>query len=178
MGSCKGSVLDTVKKCSSLCKVAGTRDLILRVARGLQAAKSCTHAKHAERLKRHASWSTTGQKVQTGHSVSSRLELTAQWSREAKPSASSILKKLTLCIPNTHKYKYPSYLWNIESFQREYWERNPREKQDWLIHNFHIETLQIPLLSPSPLLHPWEVHYQNLFSPYPHLWEGHFVLGK
>ena len=57
-------------------------------------------------------------------------------------------------------------------------ERNPREKQDWLIHNLHIETLQIPLLSSSPLLHPWEVHYQNLFSPYPHLWEGHLVLRK
>ena len=28
-----------------------------------------------------------------------------------------------------------------------------------------IETLQIPILSSSPLLNPWEVHFQNLFSP-------------
>ena len=101
-----------------------------------------------------------------------------QSSREAKSPASSVLKNLTLRIPFSLQYKYPLYPRNVESFQREYWERNPREKQDGLIHNFYIETLQIPLLSPSPLLHPWEVHYQNLFSPYPNLWEGHLVLGK
>ena len=61
--SCKGSVWENVKKCSSLCKVARTHDWNSRVARGLQAAKSCTCAKHAEKLKYHASWSTTGQKV-------------------------------------------------------------------------------------------------------------------
>ena len=109
-----------MKKCSSFGKVTGTRDWISRIAHGLQAARSCTCAKHAEKLKRHASWSTTGQIVQTGHLVSSRLELTAQSSREAKPPASSVLEKLTLRIPNTHKYKYPSYPRNIESFQREY----------------------------------------------------------
>ena len=66
-----------MKKCSSLHKVAGTRNWILQVAHGLQAARSCTRAKHAEKLKCHASWSTIGKKVQTVHSVSSRLELTA-----------------------------------------------------------------------------------------------------
>ena len=70
----------------------------------------------------------------------------------------------------------PLYPQNVESFQREFWERNPREKQDWFIHNLHIETLQIPLLSSSPLLHHWEVHYQNLISPYPYLWEGCLVI--
>ena len=96
-----------MKKCSSLCKVAGTRDWILQVACGLQAARSCTSAKHAEKLKHHASWSTIGQKVQTGHSVNLRLKLATQSSYEAKPPASFVLKKLTLHIPNTHKYKYP-----------------------------------------------------------------------
>ena len=105
-----------MKKCSSLCRVAGTRDWISRVARGLQAARSCTRAKHAKKLKRYASWSTTGQKVQIVHSVSLGLELVAQSSRKAKPPASSVLEKLTLRIPNTHKYKYPSYPRNIESF--------------------------------------------------------------
>ena len=105
-----------MKKFSSLCKVAGTRDWTSRVAHGLQATRSCTRAKHVEKLKYHASWNTTRQKVQTGHSVSSRLELAAQSSREAKPPTSSILEKLTLRIPNTHKYKYPSYPQNIESF--------------------------------------------------------------
>ena len=131
-----------------------------------------------QKLKRHASWSTAGQKVQTDCSVTSRLELATQSSRESKLPANSVLKNLTLHIPFSPQYKYPLYPRNVESFQREFWERNPREKQDWLIHNLHIETLQIPLFSSSPLLHPWEVYYQNLFSPYPHLWESHLVLGK
>ena len=50
---------------------------ISRVACSLQAAISCTRAKHAEKLKHHASWRTTREKVQTGHSVSLRLELAA-----------------------------------------------------------------------------------------------------
>ena len=130
-----------------------------------------------QKLKRHASWSTTGQKVQIGRSVTSWLELTTQSSRESKLPTSFVLKDLTLLIPFSLQYKYPLYPRNVESFQREYWERNPREKQGWLIHNLHIKTLQMPLLSSFPLLHPWEVHFQKLFSPYPHLWEGNLVLG-
>ena len=158
--------------------VQRSRDSWLDLAGGSRlASRQKLHTCQAcQKLKRHISWSTTGQKIQTGHSVTSRLKLMAQSSREAKPQASSVLEKLTLRITNTHKYKYPSYPRNIKSFQREYWERNPREKQDWLIHNLHIETLQLPLLSPSPLLYPWEVHYQNIFLPYPHLWEDNFIL--
>ena len=44
---------------------------------------------------------------------------------------------------------------------REFWERNHREKQDWLIHNLIHLILQIPLLSPSPLSYPWEDHKPN-----------------
>ena len=139
--SCKGSVWESVKKCSRLCKVAGTRDLDSRVARGWQAAKWCTRVKHAEKMNSHASWSTIGQKVQSGNSVYSQLELVTQSSREAKPLANSVLKNLTLCIPFSLQYIYPSYPRNIESFQREYWERNLKEKLDWLIYNFHIENL-------------------------------------
>ena len=82
-----------MKKYLSLCKVAGTCDWTSRVARGLQAARSCTRAKDVEKLKHHGSWSTTRQKVQTGHSVSLQLELAAQSSREAMLLASSVLEK-------------------------------------------------------------------------------------
>ena len=112
-----------MRECEEILKFvqsSKTRNWTSRVACGLQTARSCTRAKHAEKLKCHTSWSTTRQKVQIGHSVSSRLELAAQSSREAKLPTSSILEKLTLRIPNTHKYKYPSYPQNIESFQREY----------------------------------------------------------
>ena len=78
-----------------------------------------------------------------------------------------------LSHPTIYRPLYPR---NGESFQREFWERNSREKQDWLIHNLHIEILQIPLFSSSPLLNPWEAYDQNLYSPYPYLWEDCLVL--
>ena len=142
--SCKGSVWESVKKCSRLCSKAGTRGWISRVARGLQAARRCTLAKHTEKLNRHAncaSYSTIGQKVQSGHSVGSQLGLATQSSHKAKSLVHSITEKLTLRIPFSLQYKYPLYPRNIESFQREFWERKPREKQDWLIHNLYIMTL-------------------------------------
>ena len=64
--------------------------------------------------------------------------------------------------------------WNVESFQREFWERNPREKQDWLIHNLHHLILQIPLLSASPLTYPWEVHFAKSLSHHIHINEEVF----
>ena len=82
-----------MKKCLSLYKVAGTHDWISRVARSLQAAKRCTRVKHAEKLNCHASCSTTGQKVQTDYSVSSRLALMTQSSREAKSPVHYVMEK-------------------------------------------------------------------------------------
>ena len=114
--SCKGSVCESVKKCSKLCSETRTRGWISWVARGLQAARRCTRVKHAEKLNRHASCSTTGQKVQYGHSVILRLGLTTQSSREAKLPIHSVMEKLTLCIPFSLQYKYLLYPRNIESF--------------------------------------------------------------
>ena len=116
----KGSVWESVKKCSSLCKVAGTRDWNSWVACGWQAARLCTQVKHAKKMNSHANWSIIRQKVQSGNSVCSQLELATQSSREAKSPANSVLKNLTLCIPFSLQYKYPLYPRNVESFQREY----------------------------------------------------------
>ena len=151
---CKDSVWESIKKCSKLCSEVGTRGWISQVARGLQATRRCTQVKHVEKLNRHATYSTTGQKFQSGHSIDSRLGLATQSSRETKSPVYSVIEKLTLCIHFSLQYKYPLYPRNIESFQREFWERNIWEKQDWLIHNLYIVTFHIPLLSPSPLLHP------------------------
>ena len=62
-----------------------------------------------QKLKCHASWSTTGQKVQTGCSITLWLELMNQSSHESKPPASSVLKNQTLHIPFSPQYKYPLY---------------------------------------------------------------------
>ena len=137
-----------------------------------------THAKHARSWRVMPTvWRvTTGQKSQTGQAICSRLELATQPSREVKSPEHPVWEKLTFHIPSHPTIYIPLYPRFWESFQKEFWERNPREKQDWLIHNLHIETLQIPLLSSSPLLNPWDAHYQNLYSPYPYLWEGYLVL--
>ena len=114
--SCKGSVWESMKKCSRLCSEAGTCGWISWLARGLQAARRCTWVKHAKKLNHHASCSTIGQKVQTGHSISSRLGLATQSSREAKSLVHSVIENLTLHIPFSLQYKYPLYPRNIESF--------------------------------------------------------------
>ena len=105
------------------CAVKQGLSWISRVACNLQAARRCTRVKHAEKLNCHASCSTTGKKVQTSHSVSSWLGLTTQSSHEAKSPVHYIMEKLTLRIPFSVQYKYPLYPQNIESFQREFWER-------------------------------------------------------
>ena len=148
----------SVKKSLEVCNSTRPCDWISRLARGWQVAKVGTRVKYAWKLKSYTSYCTIGQKSQASHSVNSQLWLATQSSREAKSPIHSVWEKLTLRIPYTHQYKYPLYPWNVESFQREFWERNPREKQDWLIHNLYLLILHIPLLSLSPLLHPWEVH--------------------
>ena len=112
-----------MRKCEEMLKIVQrNKDSRLDLAGGSRLA-SCQklHTYQAyQKLKRHASCNTTGQKVQTGRLVTSQLELATWSSREAKLPTSSILEKLTLHIPFTHKYKYPLYPQNAESFQREF----------------------------------------------------------
>ena len=65
-------------------------------SRDLQVAKGCTWVKHVEELNSHASWSTTGQKVQSGHSVSSRLGLATQSSHSQLSQAARSNRQTTL----------------------------------------------------------------------------------
>ena len=66
------------------------------------------------------SWSTIGQKVQTGRSVASRLELATQPSRETKSLDHPIWEKLTFHIPSHPTIYRPLYPRNVESFQKEF----------------------------------------------------------
>ena len=116
-----------MKKCSRLCSEPGTRGWILQVARGLQATRRCTRVKHAEKLNCHASCSTIRQKVQTGHSVSSRLGLATQSSREAKWLIHYVMEKLTLRIPFSSSINIP-YTHEILRVSRENFERKTLEK--------------------------------------------------
>ena len=69
-------------------------------------------------------------------------------------------------------YIYP-YTHDSKRASKENFERENKIDSSTI---FTQETLQIPLLSSSPLSNPWETFYQNLFSPYPFLWEGCLVL--
>ena len=110
-----------MKKCSRLCKDTETHDWESRVTYDWQAANYSTRVKRAKKMNRQASWSTTGQKVQSGRSVNSWLELETQSSREAKPPASSVLEKLaSINTPHTHEILRASR----ENFERETLEKN------------------------------------------------------
>ena len=91
-----------------------------------------------QKLKHRASYYTTWQKSQAGQVVCLRLELATQPSREVKLPKHPVWEKLTFHIPFHPTIYIPLYLRFKESFQREFWERNPREKQDWLIHNLYL----------------------------------------
>ena len=126
--SCKGSVWESVKKCSKLCTKVRTRNWISRVARDWQAARGCTRVKHAEKLNRHASCSTTGQKVQTGHSVNSPFGLVTRSSHKVRLPVHFVLKNLLFAFlshssintPSTHEILRAS----SKNFERETLEKN------------------------------------------------------
>ena len=93
-----------MKKCSRLCKDAETYSWNLWVTRNWQATKAGIRVKHAGELKSHASCCTTGQKSQASQTVSSRLELATQPSREAKSPDHPVWEKLTIHIPFSPYY--------------------------------------------------------------------------
>ena len=127
-----------MKKCLRLCKDAETHGWDSWLTYDWQAAKAGTRGKHVEEPKSHANCCTTGQKSQAGQAVSSNSRL----GPVMRPShQTTLFRKNWLFTFLSHLTMYgPLYLWNIESFQREFWERNHREKQDWFIHNLHIDS--------------------------------------
>ena len=91
-----------MRECEEMLKIVQRdKDSRLDLAGGswLASRQKLHMCQACQKLKHHASWSTTGQKVQTGRLVTSQLELTTQSSCESKPPASFVLKTLTLHIP-------------------------------------------------------------------------------
>ena len=77
-----------------------------------------------QKLKRHASWSTTGQNRTTGHSITSRLELTTQSSHEPnlfwKTWLFTFHSHSSIHTPFTHERKRAFR----DNFERENLEKN------------------------------------------------------
>ena len=142
----------------------------------LQAARRSTPAKHARRwtvMLVGALQDKTGQlAIWLSRDWISRLSQVARPSREP----ALFLKILTFHIPLSLQYIYPLYPQKTESFQREFWERNPRVKQNWFIYNLYISTSSNSstlFLSIAKILE--RLFTKTLFSPYPLLWEGYLV---
>ena len=91
-----------------------------------------------QKVNSHDSWSTTGQNRTTGHTVISWLDLATQSSRKVKSQVTPVLWILMFHILLSLQYKYPLYPQMKESFYREFWERNPKKKQDWFTYNLFI----------------------------------------
>jgi len=120
------------------------------------------------KMNSHASWSTTGQNRTTGHTVNSRLDL-ATWSSREPPL---FWKNLTFHIPLHSSINTPlTHDWKRAS--RENFERETLKKNKIVSPTIYtLESLQIPLLSSSPLSNPWEALYQTWFSPLSSLWDS------
>ena len=144
----------------------------------LQAARMMHTCQACQKLKSHASYCTTGQKSQAGLAACSRHELATQPSREVKSLEHPVWEKLTFHIPSYPTIYIPLYQRFRESFQREFWERNLREKQDWLIHNLYLRDS-----SNSSTLFLSIVKSLRGLLPKPYLtisilWESFLVFGK
>ena len=147
--SYKGSVWESVKKCSTLCSEVGTRGWIPENAHEWSMQRSWTVMPTVALQDKKSRLA-----IQLARSLDSRLSQIARPSRQFtllwKNWLFAFLSHSSINTPYTHKI--------LRASRDNFWEKNPREKQDWLIHNLYIVTFQIPQLSPSPLLHPREVH--------------------
>ena len=103
---CKGCVWESVKN-SSVCTfrevlVTGSRE---RLAIGN--SPKCHMCEACQKLKGHDSWSTIGQKGQSGLAVISRLKLATHHSSDWVARIPCFAKKMSFRIPHIPYYKYP-----------------------------------------------------------------------
>ena len=128
--SCKGSEWKSVKKCSRLCKDAETHGW---TRRWLATGKP---PKLAHVWSMQGSWrvipvvALQDQSPRLArplaHGLNSRLSPVARPSHQTTPFGKNWLFAF-LSHPTIYRLLYPR---NVESFQREFCKRNPREKQD------------------------------------------------
>ena len=121
--SYKGSVWESVKHCSSVCKEAGTHDWISRVAHGCKPPDWSTRAKHAR------SWSVAPAIHYRTKVPGWPGRLLAAWTRNSTQSRGQAAR--TPCLAKydfSHSFS-PYYIYTlIPMIQRELLERILREK--------------------------------------------------
>ena len=148
------------------------------MARCCKQPECCTRAKHARSWRVAPAVALQDKSPRLARPFSrglnSRLNLVTRSSRQNTLFGKNWLFTFLLTL----LYIYP-YTHNLERASGEnFWERNPREKQDWLIHNLYLKNSSNSSILFSPLSNPWQAYYQNLISPFPFLWERFLVFGK
>ena len=125
--SCKGSVWESVKNCSRLCKETGTRGWILRVARGCKPPEWCTRAKHAR--SRSVALAVALQDKSPRLAKPFARGLNSRLNSVARPSRQNTLfRKIWLfTFLLTLLYIYP-YIHDLERASRENFERETVEE--------------------------------------------------
>ena len=125
--SCKGSVWESVKNCSRLCKEAGTRGWISRVARGYKLPECCTRAKHARSWRVAPAIALHDKSLRLARPFACGLNL--QLNPVARSSCQNILfgKNWLFTFLLTLLYIYP-YTHDFERASRENFERETLEK--------------------------------------------------
>ena len=139
--SCKGSVWESVKNCSDCAKKQGLAAGSSRWLAACKPPECCTRAKHARswRVALAIALQDKSPKLARtfARSLNSRLNLVARSSHQNTLFGKNWLFTFLLTLLSLYIY-IPLYPWFWESFKREFWERNSREKQDWLIQNLYL----------------------------------------
>ena len=137
--SCKGSVWESVKNCSRLCKETGTRGWISQVARGCKPPEWCSCAKHTRSWRVALAVALQDKSPRLAkpfaHGLNSQLNPIARSSRQNTLFGKNWLFTFLLTL----LYIYP-YTHDLERAFRDNFERETLEKkkQDWLIHNLYL----------------------------------------
>ena len=168
-------VCERVKNCSSLCKEAGTRGWISRVACGCKPPEWCTRAKHAK------CWSVAPAVALQdksprlarlfARSLNSRLNPVTRLSRQntlfGKNWLFTFLLTLLFIYPYTHTLERVSK----ENFKRETLEKTKLTHPQSLPKRIFKFLYSLPLH--CQILE--RLFTKTFFSPYPFLWEGYLV---
>ena len=124
--SCKGSVWESVKNCSRLCKETRTRGWISRVARGCKPPEWCTRAKHARSRRVTLVVALQDKRPRLARpfacGLNSRLNPVARSNRQNTLFGKNWLFTFLLTLLYIYIPLYPRFR---ESFQREFLREKP-----------------------------------------------------
>ena len=173
--SCKGSVWESVKNCSRLCK-ARARSWISPVACGYKPPECCTRAKHVRSWRVTPAVALQEKSPKLARPFARGLNLRLNPVTRSSRQNTLFGKNWLFTFLLTLLYIYP-YTHDLERASRENFERETLEKTR-LTHPQSLPKRLFKFLYSLPLHCKIleRLITKNFFSPYPFLWEGCLVL--